>query len=106
MMILLGIDTQVLKKNEWEFYFLLKYKFALVEGLCAAAIDEGTIFGYKLKAEFIRFGVCLIVLSSGLLYSFGNGFYIFGIIDEFSTTLPFLFTALVECYFFCNLNQI
>ena len=72
----------------------------MVEGICAAAIDEGHDFQLKWRPEMIRLAVCLSVVVFGLLYSFGNGFYMLGIIDEFSTTLPFLFVAMVESYFF------
>lgn len=74
-----------------------------MEGICAAAIDEGNNLRIKLRPEIIRLLVCLSVVIFGLIYSFGNGFYLLGIIDEFSTTLPFLFVVIVECYFFCNI---
>ena len=77
-------------------------KFALVEGVCAAIVDEGNLFSYKLRPETIRLMVSIVVVLTGILYSFGNGFYLLHLIDEYSTTLPFLFTCLVECLFFCT----
>lgn len=77
-------------------------KFALVEGVCAAIVDEGSLFSYKLRSETVRLMVSIVIILTGILYSFGNGFYLLHLIDEYSTTLPFLFTCLVECFFFCT----
>ena len=85
MLFLVGVDTQ----------------FAFLETLAGYVEDEKIkIFGKEIRIEAGRVMITVALFVAGFILNFDGGFHFLALFDDYSTIIPMMLSALLECVVF------